>query len=170
MNIESTLRGYVACALWSSTDDNGDPLDDGRDYDDLPAETLAKMRADVTSFVTTNRVDITCANSTPEMDGDARWSCAAKPGGSLSPDKQRVGCTQHRYIPILLDNFAKQKDFVDGDVVYESTSGLPFANGEQPASFTSQEIRDLENKSLIGETASLKAQLASQGIESTVAC
>jgi hypothetical protein len=110
----------------------------------------------------------TCANSTPEMDGDARWSCAAKPGGSLSPDKQRVGCTQHRYIPILLDNFAKQKDFVDGDVVYESTSGLPFANGEQPASFTSQEIRDLENKSLIGETASLKAQLASQGIGSQV--
>lgn len=58
MNIESILRGYVACALWSSNDDQGEPLDDGRDIDDLPAETLAKMRADVTDFVAANRADL----------------------------------------------------------------------------------------------------------------
>jgi hypothetical protein len=73
MNIESTLRGYVACALWSSTDDNGDPLDDGRDYDDIPPETLAKMRADVTSFVTTNRADINRSALDDEQIGHDFW-------------------------------------------------------------------------------------------------
>lgn len=51
LNTQTILQGYVACALWSSTDDNDEPLDDGRDMRDLPAETLAKMHDDVTKFV-----------------------------------------------------------------------------------------------------------------------
>lgn len=41
---------YIEAALWSSTDDQGDPLD--RDYndDDLAPETLARMEADCREF------------------------------------------------------------------------------------------------------------------------
>lgn len=73
MNIDTILRGYVACALWSSTDDEGEPLDDGRDIDDLPAETLAKMLEDVTDFVTTNRSDLNRSALDDEQIGHDFW-------------------------------------------------------------------------------------------------
>jgi hypothetical protein len=111
----------------------------------------------------------TCAHSTPEMDGDARWSC----GMLTSDDKtipigaQRKGCGGHRYIPILLQNFATQKDFVNGDVVYSTPHG-EFANGDGPGALTSQEIRDLANKTMLADVASMKAQVAGQGFDAKV--
>ena len=73
MNIETIFRAYVACALWSSTDDNDQPLDDGRDIDDLPAETLAKMREDVTSFVAANKADLDRSALDYEQIGHDFW-------------------------------------------------------------------------------------------------
>lgn len=45
------LRAYVVCALWSSTDEEGEPLARGRDADDIAPETMASMREDVSDFV-----------------------------------------------------------------------------------------------------------------------
>lgn len=45
------LRAYVVCALWSSTDEDGEPLDRGRDADDIAHETMTSMREDVSDFV-----------------------------------------------------------------------------------------------------------------------
>ena len=42
----------------------------------------------------------TCAHSTPELDGDARWSCA-KWKADIPLDGQRNGCDEHRWIPAL---------------------------------------------------------------------
>jgi len=51
MNIETILDHYIACALWSSTDDHDEPMEYNYDADDLAADTLAQMRADVEAFV-----------------------------------------------------------------------------------------------------------------------
>jgi hypothetical protein len=111
----------------------------------------------------------TCAHSTPVLDGDAKWTCSI---ANTTPIQipiavQRTGCASHRYIPMLLERFATQKDYVNGDVYYDSESG-PFANGDQAGSLTSQEIRDLESKSMLGAVATLKAQVAAQGFDSKV--
>lgn len=50
------LEGYIACALWSSTDNSdpetgGDPMDDNYGRDDIHPDTLAKMRADCEDFI-----------------------------------------------------------------------------------------------------------------------
>jgi hypothetical protein len=43
------FTAYLEAALWSSTDDDGDPLD-GYDADDVDPATLARMRADCADF------------------------------------------------------------------------------------------------------------------------
>jgi hypothetical protein len=48
------FHAYVECALWSSCDDNGEPLDDTYGPDDIATETLADMRADCDDFYTAN--------------------------------------------------------------------------------------------------------------------
>ena len=110
----------------------------------------------------------TCANSTPEADGDARWSCAEKPHDTLPIEKQRVGCKQHRYIPILLENFAKQSDYVNGDVVYETDAGR-FANGDpNNGALASEEIRACQHKTMLADCYRIKSELLGQGIDSMV--
>lgn len=112
----------------------------------------------------------TCAHSTAEMDGDGRWSCAIAGTTPLTlpMDVQRTGCTSHRYIPILLEKFAMQSDYVNGDVVYVDSTGATFANGDGPGALSSQEIRTAESKSMLGALADMKSQLAAQGIDSKV--
>jgi hypothetical protein len=58
MNLDSFLRGYVTCALWSSTDDEGEALDAAYDDTDIAPETLAGMREDCTDFIASNRADL----------------------------------------------------------------------------------------------------------------
>ncbi len=45
------LISYVECALWSSTDVEGEPLDDIYTRDDLADSALASMREDVVDFL-----------------------------------------------------------------------------------------------------------------------
>lgn len=104
----------------------------------------------------------TCAHSTPELDGQARWSCAQYgcdiPGDS-APDRadgpDRTGCGKHRYIPIFLEHHAKQVDFDEatGNVVYELHGGGTFANGdaETTGAWSSQDIRNAGDKRLLAD-------------------
>lgn len=52
IDLGSFLIAYAGCALWSSTDDDGAPLDDDHSVDDIGPETMAKMRADCEAFLT----------------------------------------------------------------------------------------------------------------------
>ncbi len=94
----------------------------------------------------------TCMHSTPTMGGDGEWTCSLHMQ-TLSDDEQRVGCAEHRYIPILLQRFAEP---VDADVrtnavVYRNTlTGAQFVNAEAPG-VTSAEIRALEDKRMLGQ-------------------
>lgn len=45
------LAQYIETALWSSTDDDGSPLDDNYGPDDLAPEALESMRTDVVGFI-----------------------------------------------------------------------------------------------------------------------
>lgn len=49
--IDIITRHYLVCALWSSTDENGEPLDDGHDIDDIFEETKAQAREDISDFL-----------------------------------------------------------------------------------------------------------------------
>lgn len=114
----------------------------------------------------------TCAHSTPELNGDARWSCEkVQPDPNISSiplNMQRIGCAHHRYIPILLERFATKTDYVNGDVVYTTETGQ-FANGD-PAhgALASQEIRDCAQKVMLADACRVKTELVGQGVSSKV--
>ena len=46
--------GYLECALWSSTDDTGEPLDDNYGVEDLAPEALAQAIEDCREFQEVN--------------------------------------------------------------------------------------------------------------------
>lgn len=105
----------------------------------------------------------TCAHSTPEMDGDGRWSCAAHKA-DIPADAQRVGCQQHRFIPILLERIGEYQGTPDGvnPVYTNKATGKPFANAEvfevssdgsdkRIPAYSSIEIRVTEDKRALGD-------------------
>jgi len=91
----------------------------------------------------------TCAHSTPETDGEARWSCAqSKPDMDVAA--QRAGCGEHRHIPTLLGRFAELMDATNNLLTYRNKiTGTEFA---QPV-YTSQDITNIADKSLLGDFA-----------------
>ena len=109
----------------------------------------------------------TCAHSTPEMDGDARWSCKEYGDIGLIAQRESHRCASHRYIPILLERVATYKDYVNGDVVYEGPTGT-FANGQGPGALSSLELRAMEDPKAAGAAADIKVQVAAQGFDSKV--
>ena len=67
-SLADMLKGYVECALWSSTDDNERPLDDNYGPDDLASECLEEMRRDCRDFVDTcteQGIDLTKVDGRP---------------------------------------------------------------------------------------------------------
>lgn len=48
------LHGYMECALWSSSDEQENPLDDNYSYQDISAELRVKMEHDCARFVKDN--------------------------------------------------------------------------------------------------------------------
>lgn len=94
-----------------------------------------------------------CAHSTPEINGEnGRWSCSFVPSDSLDLYKQRNGCENHRYIPVLLERFAKVIDASEeyNWVRYENTlTGNSFYNGD----LSSQEIFACQDKRALGDAS-----------------
>jgi hypothetical protein len=50
-NTDPVLRAYLTCALWSSIGDDGEPLDDVYEIDDIAAESIASAASDVCGFL-----------------------------------------------------------------------------------------------------------------------
>jgi len=105
-----------------------------------------------------------CAHATPEMDGDARWSCAVHQN-DIPVETQRTGCDKHRYIPILLAKFAKPVDMVGDAVVYEM-DGKQFVNGTpatNPKHIGSAEIHACNDKTVLVDDFALDLRLQHGG-------
>ena len=56
-DVDTFTRAYIECAIWSSTDDDSEPLDKEHNWTDLADETLAKMIADCERFQRENNLD-----------------------------------------------------------------------------------------------------------------
>ena len=82
----------------------------------------------------------TCVHATPELDGDARWSCAFH-GRDLTVEQQRAGCPDHVYIPQLVP-----LEFVEGSEAgnyaeYRRPNGSTLRNGSGDKNvYTSAEL------------------------------
>jgi len=89
----------------------------------------------------------TCVHVTPVADGT--WRCELH-DKTLSVDEQRAGCTDHRFIPSLLSNFAELLDADGNDVRYRNKlTGVEFVNGERPG-YSSAEIAACADKRALG--------------------
>lgn len=58
MKLDEFTQAYVECALWSSTEDSGEPLDELYDIDDIHPDTLARIIEDCRQFQIDHRNDI----------------------------------------------------------------------------------------------------------------
>lgn len=56
--MDQFTRGYIEGALWSETDDEGEPLDKNYDIKDISEETLAEMMAEAAAFQAENEADL----------------------------------------------------------------------------------------------------------------
>jgi hypothetical protein len=66
--IDSFTRAYIECALWSSTDDDGEPLDANYSVDDIAQETLDVMIYDCARFQAENAQMILMGRDRPTRD------------------------------------------------------------------------------------------------------
>jgi hypothetical protein len=89
MNLDLFTHAYITAALWSSTDDDGEPLDKGRDAEDIAPETLARMRVDCEAFMTANADDL--AAYTRHTDYGMRWPTAELAGHDFWLTRNRHG-------------------------------------------------------------------------------
>lgn len=49
-DLDTFTKAYIECALWSSTDDDGEPMDGLYTADDIAEDTLAEMVAQCADF------------------------------------------------------------------------------------------------------------------------
>lgn len=56
--LDSFIHGYLVCALWSSTDEEGKPLDDEHDLSDISPESLTEANETCSDFVSANWQDL----------------------------------------------------------------------------------------------------------------
>lgn len=57
-DFKSFLHGYLVCALWSSVEDEGNPLGDNYSIDDLAPEAAAQAEEECKDFLLHNTADI----------------------------------------------------------------------------------------------------------------
>ena len=50
--MKKITQHYLACALWSSTGDNGEPLDDDYGISDIAAESVESAEKEIDDFLT----------------------------------------------------------------------------------------------------------------------
>ena len=58
MNLEKFHRSYMVVALWSSTDEDGEPLDDMYSIDDISEECKVEMLESCADFIEANALDL----------------------------------------------------------------------------------------------------------------
>lgn len=55
MKLDEFTKAYIECALWSSTDDEGEPLDLDHGFEDIDRACLKQMVEDCKAFQETNK-------------------------------------------------------------------------------------------------------------------
>jgi hypothetical protein len=73
LSIQAAIDAMIECALWSSTDDDGEPLDTAYDASDIDPGVIMALAMDLTGFIGANREDIEAADMTSESVGHDFW-------------------------------------------------------------------------------------------------
>jgi len=73
LNIDHIVRHYLVAALWSSTDEHGEPLDHAYDLDSIAAETRQAARRDCADFVNANQTLLIDSGIPEEQIGHDFW-------------------------------------------------------------------------------------------------
>jgi hypothetical protein len=71
LKMDKFTTAYLVCALWSSTEENGTPLDANYGLDDIADETLAKAQEDCRKFQQQNQKDLETLDA--EQAGHDFW-------------------------------------------------------------------------------------------------
>ena len=69
--MDAFTQGYIDAALWSSTDDDGEPLDEDYGIEDISPDTLRDMEADCADFQESNEELLSEAYDLGEDDARA---------------------------------------------------------------------------------------------------
>jgi len=91
----------------------------------------------------------TCIHATPELDGNARWSCR-KHGKDLTTTEQAAACPSHRFIPALVP-FAEaiMADSQGNTITYQTAQGKIFHNGDRGVlSYPSTELVNMNQENV----------------------
>lgn len=81
-----------------------------------------------------------CAHTTPELDGDTRWSCAYR-HRDLSLADQRTGCVDHVYIPALVPWECVNSSEAENWTEYQLPDNRTLRNGSRASgAFMSSEL------------------------------
>lgn len=73
MHKETILKHYIICALWSSIDDDGEPLDSVYTVDDISAQTLKQMDIEVSDFIKDNESLLIESGQSDQQIGHDFW-------------------------------------------------------------------------------------------------
>ena len=71
--IDSFTRAYVECALWSSCDENDEPLDSNYGIEDMASAALAACAEDCADFRSANSAALAESNLSDESAGHDFW-------------------------------------------------------------------------------------------------
>jgi len=71
--MDNFTRGYITCALWSSIDDDGIPLDDSMSVDDIAPASLERMQADCAKFQRDNEHLLVQSSRPDDYKGHDFW-------------------------------------------------------------------------------------------------
>jgi hypothetical protein len=98
--LKAAMRGYLECALWSSTDADGEPLDRSHDVDDITPESVEEARAEVVDFLAGVWADI--VDLEPAQVGHDFWLTRNRHGAGfwdrgLGEVGQRLTEAAHAY-------------------------------------------------------------------------
>ena len=75
--LDEFMSAYIEAALWSSTDDNGEPFDKNHGSESLAPETSARMRTDCAAFLN-HRLGGRLIGIAERLEAEGKWSL---PGG-----------------------------------------------------------------------------------------
>jgi len=71
--MNALLSSYLTCALWSSTDDNQEPLDRNYSLSDIPPAEIAKVEKVCADFQSANAELLALAELSDEQAGHNLW-------------------------------------------------------------------------------------------------
>jgi hypothetical protein len=71
--MRKSLRAYLECALWSSTDDTETPLDSNYGIEDIHARCIKEHDAQLADFEEANAADLEASGASPEQWGHDFW-------------------------------------------------------------------------------------------------